>query len=117
VAAARPIHNVNDPAPAESENWVITDAAGFILDLGPSAASLLNLSARGARGRSLPAFFTENRPRLLQDLLRAADGVAIERVTMLQPRDRRARRIRVDLSAQPTRPGDRVQVRWVMTNG
>jgi CheY-like chemotaxis protein len=92
--------------------WIITDAAGQILDLSPDGARLLNLSVRGARGRSLPAFITRNRPRLLNDLMRATEGTLVERVVTIQPRDRRARPVHVAMSLVPTPPGDRVQIRW-----
>jgi CheY-like chemotaxis protein len=100
--------------PRPVDCWLITDAAGQILEVSPAGAALLNLSARGARGRNLTAFFTENRPRLLHELLRAADGVIVERDAMLQPRDRRSRMVRVDISAVPTAPGERVQLRWIL---
>lgn len=99
--------------PAPSDCWMLTDAAGTILELSPAGAALLNLSARGARGRNLTAFFTDNRPRLLNELLRAADGVIVEREAVLQPRDRRVRRVRIDISVVPGAPGERVQLRWV----
>jgi CheY-like chemotaxis protein len=92
--------------------WIVTDAAGHILDISAEGARLLNLSARGARGRSLPAFFTQNRPRLLDDLLRAAEGTLIERSVTLQPRDRKARPVHLALLLVPTAPGERVQIRW-----
>jgi PAS domain-containing protein len=98
-----------------SDLWVVTDASGEILELSPESARLLNLSVRAARGRSLPTFFTDNRPRLLTDILRAAEGTIVDRVTTLQPRDRRAVRVRADLSALPPVPGERVQVRWVLS--
>jgi PAS domain-containing protein len=97
--------------------WAITDAAGYILEVNAEGARLLNLSARGARGRSLPAFFTQDRPRLFNDLLRATEGTPIERATALQPRDRRARRVHLTLSVVPTAPGERVQIRWDVIEG
>lgn len=100
------------PGPQDEEAWAITDAAGLILELSGPAARLLNLTARGARGRSLPSHCTDNRTGLLGDLARAAEGTIIERVTTLQPRDRRSRRVRLDLSSLPTAPGERVQVHW-----
>ena len=92
--------------------WIITDVAGAIQEISADAASLLNISARGARGRSLPAFFAGNRPGLLRDLLRAADGTIVEQVTTLQPRDRRPLRVRIDVSALPHIPGQPVRIQW-----
>ena len=99
---------------AEEDVWIVTDAVGTIQDISPAGAKMLNLSVRGARGRSLPAYFVENRPRLLQDILRAADGTIVERVSTLQPRDRRPRRVRMDLSSQPHSGG--ADIRWVLSD-
>jgi len=108
------MHRRTQPPAALEEAWVLTDAAGNILDLSQAASSLLNLSRRGARGRSLPAFFVENRPKLHADLLRAADGLVIERASVIQPRDRRPVPVRIDVSALPHEPGARVELRWVL---
>lgn len=103
------------PARAVEDVWIVTDAIGDIADLSEPAAALLNLSRRGARGRSLPAFFTDNRPKLLNEVLRASEGVIIDRVSTLQPRDRRSVRVHIDVAALPHGPGDRVQLRWVLS--
>jgi CheY-like chemotaxis protein len=100
--------------PKPVDCWIVTDAAGRILEVSPAGAALLNLSARGARGRDLTAFFAGDRPRLQHEMLRAADGVIVEREAMLQPRDRRPRSVRLDISSVPTAPGERVQLRWVV---
>jgi CheY-like chemotaxis protein len=94
--------------------WIVTDAVGEIQDISMAAARLLNLSQRGARGRSLPAFVVENRPRLMNDLLRAAEGLLIDRTTLLQPRDRRPFRVKIDLAVVPHAPGDRVSLQWTL---
>ena len=105
---------VDASAPPRSELWLVTDAAGEILDLSAAAARLLNLSVRGARGRKLPTFLPEDRPRLLRELLHAADGAIVQRSTVLQPRDRRARRIRFDIAAEPQTPGARERLLWML---
>lgn len=92
--------------------WIITDAVGHILELSPEAASLLNLSPRGALRRNLTTFFVDDRPRLMAELLRAADGIIIERVASLHPRDRRRFKVRLDVSALPTAPADRIRLHW-----
>jgi DNA-binding response OmpR family regulator len=99
---------------ALTEGWVRTDAIGDVLDLSDQAAKLLNLSARGARGRHLPAFFTDNRAQLISDLLRASDGLIIDRASTLQPRDRRPVRVHIDVSALPHVPGERLELHWVL---
>jgi CheY-like chemotaxis protein len=93
-------------------SWIVTDPAGQIVDLTDGAARLLNMSRRGALGRSLPTFFVEDRPKLLAELLRAADGVIINREGTLQPRDRRPVRVNFDVSALPSGSGTRTQLRW-----
>jgi PAS domain-containing protein len=95
--------------------WVITNAVGEIQDISPDAARLLNLSQRGARGRNLATFFVDDRPKLLAELLRAADGLVIERTGTLQPRDRRPKRVHIHVSPEPREPGDRVSLRWLIS--
>jgi len=109
------LNRPTDSRPAVAEVWILTDAVGNILDLSLEATKLLNLSARGARGRSLPAFFTDNRSKLITEVLRASEGLIIDRVGTLQPRDRRALRVHLDVSPQPHHHGERVQLRWVIS--
>jgi CheY-like chemotaxis protein len=104
-----------EPRLTVSEAWIITDVVGDIQELSDEAATLLNLSPRGLRGRNLPAFITDNRPRLMAELLRASDGVIIDRMSTLQPRDRRPLRVHLDVSAVPKQPGERVQLRWILS--
>jgi CheY-like chemotaxis protein len=92
--------------------WVITDGVGQILDLTDNAAKLLNMSRRGAIGRSLPTFFVEDRPRLLSELMRATEGVIINREGLFQPRDRKPIRVHFDVGAVHAAPGVGVQLRW-----
>jgi DNA-binding response OmpR family regulator len=103
------------PRPTFGDAWVITDAVGLIQELAPDAARVLNLSQRGARGRNLATFFVENRPKLIAELLRAADGVILERMSTLQPRDRKPIRVHIDVSAVPGKPGERVLLRWLIS--
>ena len=92
--------------------WFVTDAAGHIVDLTDSAAKLLNMSRRGAMGRSLPTFFVEDRPKLLGELVRASEGVIITREGTIQPRDRRPLRVHLDVSALPSATGIGTKLRW-----
>ena len=103
------------PRPSFEEVWVITNAVGEIQEIDAEAARLLNLSQRGARGRNLATFFIENRPKLMAELLRAADGVIIERLCTLQPRDRKPMRVHLDVSAIPGTAGERVALRWLIS--
>lgn len=102
------------PVAAEEQAWIITDRTGDISEISLKAATLLNLSARGARGRSLPPFFVENRPMLMHEMMSAAEGLIVERSTLLQPRDRRPVRVRIDVSALPQTPGDGVRLLWAI---
>lgn len=101
--------------PVLEEAWILSDAIGDIEDLSAEAAKLLNLSARGARGRSLPAFFIDNRTRLMSELQRASEGLIIDRMDTLQPRDRRPVRVHLDVSPLPHKPDEAVQLRWVIS--
>jgi DNA-binding response OmpR family regulator len=103
------------PRPTFGDAWVITDPVGLIQELAPDAARVLNLSQRGARGRNLATFFVENRPKLIAELLRAADGVILDRTSTLQPRDRKPIRVHIDVSAVPGKPGERVLLRWLIS--
>ena len=94
---------------------MITDPAGDIQEISPEAARILNLSPRGLKGRHLPAFITDNRPRLMAELVRASEGLLIDRVSTLQPRDRRPMRVHLDVSALPRAGGERVQLRWIIS--
>lgn len=101
--------------PADEDPWLVTDAAGQILEISEAAVQLLNFSARGARARNLLPFFSENRPKLMTELLRAAEGIIIDRSTVLRPRDRRPVNVRIDVSALPHAPGERVRLRWIIS--
>ena len=103
------------PRPTLEDAWVVTNPIGDIQEISVEAARLLNLSQRGARGRNLATFFIENRPKLMAELLRAADGLIIERTCMLQPRDRKALRVRLDVTPLPTAFGDRVSLKWLIS--
>jgi DNA-binding response OmpR family regulator len=104
-----------EPSPAVGEAWVITDALGDIQEISVEAARMLNLSPRGLRGRNLPAFITDNRPRLLSELLRTSEGLLIDRMSTLQPRDRRPIRVHLDVSALPRDGGERERLRWIIS--
>jgi CheY-like chemotaxis protein len=101
--------------PLESETWIVTDSVGVIEDLSPQGARLLNLSERGARGRSLTSFFAENRPTLMDGLRRAVEGVIVEQSASIQPRDRRPVPVHVDVSALPHAHGEGVRILWAFS--
>jgi DNA-binding response OmpR family regulator len=109
---------INRPADGQAPAplaCLTTDTAGYILDLTEEAAKLLNISARGARGRNLPSFFTDNRSNLIADIRRASEGMIVDQVNTLNPRDRRPLRVHIDLSALPPVPGEHLQLRWIVS--
>jgi PAS domain-containing protein len=93
--------------------WAVTDANGVIMEISGPAHRLLNLSARGALGRNLTAFFSQERHRVVADLARAVDGQIVERDTILRPRDRRPMRVRVEIAREKD-ASRTVRLRWVI---
>ena len=81
-----------------SDDWVITDAAGNILDVGLGAAELLNVSRTHLRRRSLLMFFNADRPEWNRLLRLAAQGHNVERAGSMRPRDRRPQAVYVELT-------------------
>ena len=77
---------------------VMTDAFGTILGLNPVASRLLNLSMRGALGRSLLLFVGGERDRVARGLQLAASGQIVQDEMTLVPRERRRVRVEVDLN-------------------
>ena len=94
--------------------WIVTDDAGMILEISAPAHRLLNLSARGALGRNLTAFFSQERHRVVSDLGRAADGQIVQRDTVLRPRDRRPVRVRVEIAREKDALVRTPRLRWVI---
>jgi DNA-binding response OmpR family regulator len=77
---------------------VMTDAFGTILGLNPIAGRLLNLSMRGALGRSLLLFVGAERDRVARGLQLAASGQIVQEEMTLVPRERKRVRVEVDLN-------------------
>ena len=94
--------------------WVLTDAAGFVLECSPAAVRLLGYSARGARGRELPNMFIGNRPRL-NELLSAAHGEPIERDATFRPNDRKALPVHVRIARGEPSADGHITLRWTFT--
>ena len=91
-------------APDESHNWIITDAAGNILDVSADAAAMLNVSRVHLRRRSLLMFFAAERPEWNRLLRLAAQGHQVQRTGSMRPRDRRARTVHVEMMEVPNYP-------------
>jgi CheY-like chemotaxis protein len=101
-------------AAAEGSVWIVTRPSGEIEDLSPAALALLNVSRRGAIGRGLPTYFGEDRPQLIADLARAADGLIVERRGVVRPRDRRPVSVQVEITSVAVEPGQGVRLRWTI---
>jgi hypothetical protein len=78
--------------------WVITDAHGLLLEASREAAAMLNLSMSGLRSRQLLVFFDGERESWRQALRAAASGLTVDREGAVRPREKRPRRISVEIS-------------------
>ena len=76
---------------------VTTDHVGMIVGVNASACRLLNISARGAIGRSLLAFVGADRPRVAKGLELAAAGQFVQEEILLRPRERKPLTAEADL--------------------
>jgi DNA-binding response OmpR family regulator len=90
---------LTDPPPPASAALVTTDAFGTILALNPAASRLLNLSVRGALGRSLLLFVGAERDKVARGLRLAACGQLVQDEMTLIPRERKRLRVEVELNS------------------
>src|SRR5439155_947140 len=120
----RPVLNVDDHSPARFLRTRILQRAGFGVDEADCAAaaielapeaSLLLLDVKLPDGDGFTVCEADKRARLLSDLLRASEGLLIDRMSTLQPRDRRPIRVHLDVTAMPRDAGERVQLRWILS--
>jgi CheY-like chemotaxis protein len=119
VPADRLVHVVRrflEPgeAGADVDAWIVTDDRGVMLEVSGPGHRLLNLSARGALGRSLPAFFAGDRHQVFTDMARALDGQVAQRETQLRPRDRRPFTVRFEICREPSNGSAVPRLRWVV---
>lgn len=98
----------------EVEAWIVTDDRGVMLEISGPAHRLLNLSARGALGRSLPAFFASDRHQVFVDMARALDGQVAQREAQLRPRDRRPFAINFEICREPSTGSAVPRLRWAI---
>ena len=98
----------------EAEAWVVTDDRGVMVEISGPAHRLLNLSARGALGRSLPAFFAAERHHVFAEMARALDGQVAERDAQLRPRDRRPFSIHFEICREPSTGSSVPRLRWTI---
>lgn len=100
IDAATPGTSISRPSVLSTRRGVriVTTRDGAIEAMEADGAALLNISVRHARRSSLLRFFVDGRLQLAHDLRRVG-GVALPpRAAMLQPKDRRPRRVRVSLA-------------------
>jgi PAS domain S-box-containing protein len=88
-----------------SPTWIVTDAAGNILEVSPSAAEMLNVTRLHLRRRSLLNFFASDRPEWNRLLRLAGQGHNVRRAGAMRPRDRRPCAVEVELVEVPRYPG------------
>jgi CheY-like chemotaxis protein len=101
-------------AVAETEAWIVTDDRGVMLEISGPGHRLLNLSARGALGRNLPAFFAGERHQVFGDMARALDGHVAQRDAHLRPRDRRPFTVSYEVCREPSSGGSMPRLRWTL---
>jgi DNA-binding response OmpR family regulator len=77
---------------------ITTDSFGTILSLNQTAGRLLNLSVRGAIGRSLLLFVGAERDRVARGLHLAASGQVVQDEMTLVPRERKRIKVQADLN-------------------
>ena len=101
-------------AVAETEAWIVTDDRGVMLEISGPGHRLLNLSARGALGRSLPAFFAGERHQVFSDISRALDGHVAQRESQIRPRDRKPFAVSYEICREPSNDSAVPRLRWAI---
>ena len=102
------------PGVTETEAWIVTDDRGVMLEISGPGHRLLNLSARGALGRNLPAFFAGERHQVYGDISRALDGHVAQRSAQLRPRDRRPFSVSYEICREPSTESAVPRLRWTL---
>lgn len=120
VPAERLVHIVRqflkpvEAPPTDVDAWIVTDDRGLMLEISGPGHRLLNLSARGALGRNLTAFFAGDRHLVFGDIARALDGQVVEREVRLRPRDRRPFTVRFEVVRETTEGLSIPRLRWTL---
>ena len=94
--------------------WIVTDDRGVMLEISGPGHRLLNLSARGALGRSLPPFFDGERHEVFIDMSRALEGQTAARTALFRPRDRRPFSVRYEIRREAVTGSPVPRLRWVI---
>jgi hypothetical protein len=85
-------------APQAIDAWILTDFFGLIADISPGAAALISMSSAGAYGRQMQLFFAEDRQNVIRDMRSARQGMTIETIRTLKPRERRSIPVRIEMA-------------------
>lgn len=94
-----------EPARSEVPEFrVWTDQWGQISHISAPAASLIGFSALGATGRQLALFFVSDRTGIIRDMRSAREGLTIERIHTLKPREKRSLAVRVEIARDEQNP-------------
>jgi len=101
-------------ATPEIDAWIVTDDRGVMLEISGPGHRLLNLSARGALGRSLPAFFAGERHQVFGDIARALDGHVPQRQAVMRPRDRKPFAVAYEICREPSNDSALPRLRWTL---
>lgn len=97
---------------SDGDAWIVTDDRGVMVEISGPGHRLLNLSARGALGRNLTAFFGADRHYIFGDMSRALEGQVAGREAVMRPRDRRPFAVRFDISREPQSGIEVPRLRW-----
>jgi CheY-like chemotaxis protein len=120
VPADRLVHIVrhflepDDTAADDFDAWIVTDDRGVMVEISGPGHRLLNLSARGALGRNLTAFFAAERHHVFNDMARALDGQIASRSLPFRPRDRRPFTVRFEIRREPAMGTTTPRLRWTL---
>jgi PAS domain S-box-containing protein len=97
-----------------ADAWIVTDDRGVMVEVSGAGHRLLNLSARGALGRNLTAFFAGNRHQVFADMSRALDGQVAQREAEMRPRDRRPFALRFEICREASTGSSVPRLRWTL---
>ena len=114
VQVVRRFLNPGPSQASELDAWIVTDDRGVMLEISGPGHRLLNLSARGALGRSLPPFFDGERHQVFIDMSRALEGQVVQRQTQLRPRDRRPFAVNYEVCREPMPDQSAARLRWML---
>jgi CheY-like chemotaxis protein len=98
-----------------THSWVITDAQGYLVEISPRAATLLNFSRKGQLRRNLLPFFARDRDVIAEAVRQAASGLIVHLETVLRPRDRKPKRVHLEVACAEQSTSRTLCLQWVFT--